>query len=90
MSITQKNLKQKTSPDEVRDLYHIFIHTSIKVYEPWRKDGPNGFVCQRLPEDELIIEFACNFTYGQLAENEVFVERLKERVKELKNGKTDL
>ena len=81
-------MKQKTSPNEVRDLYQIFIHTSIKVH--WRKDGPNGFVCTRLPEDDLIIEFACNFTYKQLAENEVFVERLKERIKELENGKTDL
>lgn len=81
-------MKQKTSPNEVRDLYQIFIHTSIKVHEPWSKDGPNGFVCQRLPEDKLIIEFACNFTYKQLAENEVFVERLRERVKELKNDQS--
>jgi len=69
------------SLSEFRNLYIWFFFNSIEVH----KDGPDGYRYDRLPEDQLITEFADNFSCEQLAQNKVFVERLKERLEELKN-----
>ena len=64
------------------ELIYVFKTLSIKIYI--QPDGTMLIDRERDPFDKLILEFYHTSIKSELIKNEVFIERLRERIHELK------
>jgi len=72
---------------ELIDLVHAFKILSVKIFHQ-----PDGTILveERNPFDTLILEFYYASSIEDLINNEIFINRIKERLEQLTNEQADL